>query len=83
MATANLRSIGVILKLNNGVTPTGTVRTVNVALGGTSQKINTTVYNTDLASSRAKAYAIASAIEACLEKSVYYLSEETVNSIAQ
>lgn len=82
MATAVLKSIGVTLALNNGVSPTGSVKTVNVKLGGTNQNINATTYNTDLSTNRTKALALATAIEMILTKSIYEVDETTVNKLS-
>lgn len=82
MAIATLNNISVVLKLNNGTTASGGIKTVNLKLGGSSQAINMTAYNADLSSSRAKALALAGAIEDCLIKSVYMITETTDNEIS-
>lgn len=75
-----LEKVDVILKLNNGSTSTGAIKTVNVKIGGT-QKIEATTYNANLETNRGKALTLGLAIEACLAKTVYETQEVLTSQI--
>ena len=70
-ATAVTTKIAVNMKLNNGVTTTGSVKTLSVSLG----KINKDAFDLD------KAAAISALVEACLTKSVYTLEKAEYSKI--
>ena len=71
------------LNLNNGSTATGTVKTVSVPIGGSSQKINVTAYMTDESASRGHVAALADVIEPILTKTVYTVTETTEGKIME
>ncbi len=60
-ATTILQKLAVNLKLNNGSTSTGTIKTVTVSMG----KMSKTGFDAE------KALAVSRLIAACLEKSVF------------
>ena len=60
-ATTVVEKVAVNLKLNNGISPTGAVKTVTVSMG----TISDTGFDAD------KALAVSRLIAACLEKTVY------------
>ena len=69
-----LEKIAVKMNLNNGTDPTtGEVKTVAVSLGS----LSTTGYDA------AKALAVASAIEGCLSKTIYSVSEVKTSTISE
>ncbi|MBQ7217037.1 MAG: hypothetical protein IJS39_13760 [Synergistaceae bacterium] len=70
-ATATTTKIAVNLKLNNGVSSTGNVKTVSVSMG----KINKAAFDAD------KALAVSSLIGQCLTKQVYYLEKVEYSAI--
>ena len=74
MATTTLEKVAVRINLNNGTDPeTGTVKTVSVSLGS----LSTTGYDA------AKALAVASAIEGCLSKTIYSVSEVRTSTLTE
>ena len=72
MATANVRSISVSIRLDNGTDAQGNTKTVGVPLGGLS-KDN---FNMD------KVLAISDALEPCLSKSVERVEKTEVSTIS-
>lgn len=82
MATSyTTTGINVKIKLNNGTSATGQVKTVSVNLGGSSQKINVTAYTTDLNSSRDTVIALTTALAPLFSKSIYRVAEITEGEI--
>ena len=72
MATITLDSVAVNIKLNNGTTTSGTVRTVNVPLGGSSSRtLSKTEYTSGETAFATKVIAVANALSAVLSKTVY------------
>lgn len=68
----SLEGVAVNLKLNNGSSTTGSVRTLNLPLGGSSsRKLSTTEFSTDETAFATKALNISRAIAPILTKSVY------------
>lgn len=82
-ATYGVNSIAVKVQLNNGVSPTGQVKTVAVPIGGTSQKIRKDAYIADLQDSRDAVVTIANALEDIFSRSVYRVIEVTEGSLSQ
>lgn len=82
MATVTTSKIVVNLALNAGSTSSGGMITKNVKLGGTSQAIDTTAYNTDLAASRTKALALAAALAPILNNTVFAVNEITTAELS-
>ena len=80
--TFTTTSIGVKALLNNGTSATGAVKTVNVPIGGSSQKIDMTKYAANLTASRDAAVNIMSALAPTLSKTIYRVVETTEGSIA-
>ena len=80
--TFTTTSITVKAQLNNGTTTTGQVKTVNVPLGGTSQKIDVSKYTTNLITSRDAVAAILTALAPMFSKTVYRVIETTEGTIA-
>lgn len=70
-----IRSLKVVMKLNNGTTATGGIKTVSVSLGG-GQEIDATAYAANLTESRQKAYSLASTIVPAFTKSLTELQED-------
>ncbi len=67
-----LISVAGNLKLNNGSSSTGAVRTVNLPLGGSSaRKLSATDFSTDESAFATKVLNISRAIAPILTKSVY------------
>lgn len=85
MARGVVQKYSVKMKLNNGTTTTGAVKTVSIGIGSTSNAITITNYagtdGSSIATGRAKILAISTAIEACLSKPLYELEETTYTSI--
>ena len=73
MATSiTTEKIAVNVKLNNGTTATGAVKTVSISLG----TMNKSAFDAD------KVVAIATALAPCLTKSVYRVHRVTTDSIS-
>jgi len=75
MATSTIVKQTYVAKLNNGVGPTGAVKTLNLSLGTIKSNI------ADTSATWTKALAIAAALEACLIKSIYYVDHGINNRI--
>lgn len=71
------------LKLNNGTTPTGNIKTVKVNIGGSSQKLNASEYAANLNASREKVVNIAAFIENCMDKAATEVGEQTTGSLME
>lgn len=87
MARGIIQKYSVKMKLNNGSTSTGAVKTVNVGIGSTSNQITITNYagsdGSSISTGRTKALAISNALSACLSKSVYALEETAITAIVE
>lgn len=67
-----LETVAVNLKLNNGTTTTGAVRTVNLPIGGSSTRtLSKSEFTTDQTAFATKVLAISTAVSRVLSKSVY------------
>lgn len=69
------------IMLNNGTTATGSIKTIAVRLGGSSQSIDQTVYNTNLSDSRTKVWAIKTALASLFAKQIYSTEELSYSNI--
>lgn len=69
--TTTLEKVVCNLKLNNGTTTTGSVKTVNVRLGGLDKN------NWDAE----KGYAVVDKLAVCLEKPVYKMEEVKTSAV--
>lgn len=79
--TYNSEKINVALKLNNGTTETGAVKTVSQSVTG-GQKIDPSIYQSDLEGGRSSAIAIATALAVVMTKSVYEIQETLTGEIS-
>lgn len=70
-AVTTLNKVSVNVKVNNGTTPTGTVKTLSVSLGS----LNKDAFDAD------KAMAIVRLLEPCLEKALVSVEKVEVSTL--
>lgn len=82
-ANFTVTGLSAYLKLNNGTTPTGNIKTVKVNIGGSNQKLNASEYTANLNASREKVLNIAAFIENCMDKTAVEIGEQTTGALTE